>query len=482
MVYHISTSFSPIDDKLFEDKHCPLTKIKEDEIADSAEKMAALMKDFSGKKNPDPNKRRPSTIPAGYTYLAQFIAHDLSFNTTSLPSNSEKTPKNLRSPRLDLDSIYGNSPSTHPHLYTFKKNHVLFKFGKKICKSKSHFIEVEIYDLPKHEGISIIPDPRNDEHLLLSNIHLSFMLYHNQQTKSILGSKKGKKLSPFEIFYKAKKKVLKAYHKIIYNDLLKKLIPENLIKEEAQIIRNRVKIYDHTESFIPLEFSFAAFRFGHSMVKNEYNFPYYGQDETNPESLLNPKKDIGYLNFSKFFFDVRTKNVNFANQITPWITENLNEFPISQFNKTQGLVKINLTKKNLQAGMLVHLQSGQSIAKELNIDKDSIYSVDFLGDLSFSISTNPDKKYYFKEHTPLWLYILYETYLINKEGRKLNDFYEDKLGPVASKIILKVILSLLNLTSDLLSLEKGKLTMYKFLKEELGVENGLVKKRKKKKK
>src|SRR2546423_527657 len=47
-----------------------------------------------------------SNIPSGYTYLGQFIAHEITFdNTQDLPT-VEPDPQNLRSPSIDLDSLY----------------------------------------------------------------------------------------------------------------------------------------------------------------------------------------------------------------------------------------------------------------------------------------------------------------------------------------------------------------------------------------
>src|SRR5215204_6179332 len=67
--------------------------------------------------NPEKYCRQPagpsppdSDIPSGYTYLGQFITHEITFdNTQDLPP-VEPDPTNLRSPSLDLDSLYGAGP------------------------------------------------------------------------------------------------------------------------------------------------------------------------------------------------------------------------------------------------------------------------------------------------------------------------------------------------------------------------------------
>ena len=73
----------------------------------------AMTEETAGDKegdNPD--------IPAGYTYLGQFIDHDMTFDTTAL-SEQPRDPQaifNFRTPQLELDSLYGTGPSGMPHL------------------------------------------------------------------------------------------------------------------------------------------------------------------------------------------------------------------------------------------------------------------------------------------------------------------------------------------------------------------------------
>ena len=57
------------------------------------------------------------TLPAGYTYLGQFIDHDLTLDLTPLGDGPGGVISNFRSPRLDLDSLYGLGPGGTPFLY-----------------------------------------------------------------------------------------------------------------------------------------------------------------------------------------------------------------------------------------------------------------------------------------------------------------------------------------------------------------------------
>jgi hypothetical protein len=59
-------------------------------------------------------------IPAGYTYLGQFVDHDITFDPTSSLQrrNDPEQLHNFRTPRFDLDNIYGRGPDDQPYLYS----------------------------------------------------------------------------------------------------------------------------------------------------------------------------------------------------------------------------------------------------------------------------------------------------------------------------------------------------------------------------
>src|SRR2546427_448502 len=68
-----------------------------------------------------------SGISAGYTYLGQFIDHDLTFDPAS-SLERQNDPDGLvdfRTPRFDLDCIYGRGPDDQPYLYRRDGLHML---------------------------------------------------------------------------------------------------------------------------------------------------------------------------------------------------------------------------------------------------------------------------------------------------------------------------------------------------------------------
>ncbi|MGY2052014.1 hypothetical protein [Methylobacterium sp. JK268] len=78
---------------------------------------AMVAKPDSVKDGPDPEE---SGIPAAYTYLGQFVDHDLTFDPAS-SLQQQDDPEGLvdfRTPRFDLDCLYGKGPDDAPYLYS----------------------------------------------------------------------------------------------------------------------------------------------------------------------------------------------------------------------------------------------------------------------------------------------------------------------------------------------------------------------------
>lgn len=76
------------------------------------------------------NIHQPDTgLAAGFTYLGQFIDHDLTFDPVSqLGVNTDpNTLQDFRTPRFDLDNVYGAGPNDAVFLYDEKdRKHLLF--------------------------------------------------------------------------------------------------------------------------------------------------------------------------------------------------------------------------------------------------------------------------------------------------------------------------------------------------------------------
>jgi hypothetical protein len=220
--------------------------------------------------------RRTSRIPAGYTYLGQFVDHDLTFDKTTVMLGERVTPAQLlqaRSPSLDLDSLYGAGPQD-PASAAFYEDDVHLKMGRTDAidpdPSKQGF------DLPRRTSgpaarrrRAVIPDPRNDENLAVAQTHLALIRFHNRVVDTLPSS-----VPQAQRFLSARETVVKHYQWLLRHDYLPRICGPGVVSD---VFRNGRKAFEVGASptavpTMPIEFSVAAFRLGHSMVRDEYNW------------------------------------------------------------------------------------------------------------------------------------------------------------------------------------------------------------------
>ncbi len=156
-----------------------------------------------------------SGIPALYTYLGQFIDHDITFDPVSLLTRF-KDPDGLvdfRTPALDLDNVYGRGPGDQPYLYT--PDGRFFALGEKLTGSKH-----AATDLPRFNGRALIGDPRNDENVIVSQLQGLFLQFHNRFAKD------NAKLR----FDRVQKKVRFHYQYMVVNDFLPRIVSADVLE------------------------------------------------------------------------------------------------------------------------------------------------------------------------------------------------------------------------------------------------------------
>src|SRR5882762_7467249 len=122
-------------------------------------------------------------VPAGYTYLGQFIDHDITFDPASSlqQQNDPDALVDFRTPRLDLDSLYGRGPDDQHYMYSGNK----FRLGRKLFEGT---VPTNVRDLPRfndpndQDGAkrALIGDKRNDENVIVSQLHAAMLQFHNR--------------------------------------------------------------------------------------------------------------------------------------------------------------------------------------------------------------------------------------------------------------------------------------------------------------
>ena len=94
-----------------------------------------------------------SDVPAGFTYLGQFIAHDLSFSEGRPELGVPMLKRELvlgRSPALDLDSLYGDGPEDQEAEGSYEADRVHLRVGS--TTAAAGFGELPGHDLPRHDA------------------------------------------------------------------------------------------------------------------------------------------------------------------------------------------------------------------------------------------------------------------------------------------------------------------------------------------
>ena len=221
------------------------------------------------KDGPDPEEN--ILVPAGYTYLGQFIDHDLTFDSTSsLDPTSGVVPTNLRTPRFDLDCLYGDGPAAQPFMYDEEK--LLFKNDPSSPGPRDPAGQ----DLLRNPlGRAIIGDKRNDENSIVSQIQLAFVKYHNAVVDELNQQDPECWNAPNKLFESARNEVRWAYQKIIVEDFLPRIIAaevlEDLKGDDSEARKDHYLLYtEDKRGTLPREFVAAAYRFGHSAVRTGY--------------------------------------------------------------------------------------------------------------------------------------------------------------------------------------------------------------------
>jgi hypothetical protein len=219
-------------------------------------------------------------LPSGYTYFGQFIDHDLTFdNTSSLnpadkvgPGKKDRVIVNLRTPRFDLDSLYGDGPDAQPFMYDDDGASLLLKDGfENQCQSSFDQAHQDLLRSPN--GRAIIGDKRNDENSIVSQIHLTFIKFHNAVVAKLKMTKPD--LQGTGLFQEAMREVRWAYQLLVIEDFLPRIVQDKVLEDfKGKSIGDRKHRYalytEDKRANLPLEFVGAAYRFGHSGVRFGY--------------------------------------------------------------------------------------------------------------------------------------------------------------------------------------------------------------------
>jgi hypothetical protein len=434
-----------------------------------------------------------SDISALMTYFGQFIDHDITLELASadLPTLTDpgltplpldqirNTLRNARSATLDLDSVYdlpaprdGDkmvlgtvSPIGNPNP----------PFARPAGKD-------DFNDLPRGprtadpatDRAANIGDPRNDENTIVAQFHLAFLRAHNRLV-DLWGS-----------FTEPRRVMRQHYQYLVIHEFLMKVCDKQIVKD---ILKDGTKFFKPFEEpfFMPLEFAVAGYRFGHTMVRNDYdfnvNFNNHGGVPASLAFLFTFTALSGQLGFPGGEFDTLPEN-----WIIEWenFTGNNPRSKARRFDtrlanpglfalrKSDGVPEMGLgamlAVRNLLRSYLLRMPTGQAVAAAMNItpltpgeleEVASEVPASAGGESQVDVLRSSG----FNQRTPLWYYILAEA---ASKGKGKH------LGPLGSTLVAEVLIGLIfksensilrnKIWEPTLPIKHGKFTIEDFLR------------------
>jgi hypothetical protein len=431
--------------------------------ADLAAAMQNPTPDLPGTDRGTPDDS--STLPAEYTYLGQFIDHNLDFDETVQPSANvnPSTLTNFESFRFDLNNVFGDGPSVDPQMYASDHTHLLMQ-GTPGTPQTDGFPTVTgnggVFDLSRNaDGTANLVEPRDDENQILSQIAASLVAFYNHFVNQGMN------------YAQARQMTENYWQEIVLTDVLPAYVGQNTINKYLQYTPSG-QAHVNTPNlpnanYTPIEFSVGAYRFGHSLVRDNYhindifptdvdiddNVPIFnlnsfqigdlsgggplpapnGASTTTctATSLCEVSNPAGHQIQWKYFVPELDANpndpgINFARQTQPTISPALFNLPAEAIagcpdvadpvcNGTGDLIARDFARGNYDG-----LASGQAIAQALGCPVIPATSI------------NPTKDAVFNTGTPLIYYVL-------AEAKKANQV----LGCVGQSIVAQTFIQVL---------------------------------------
>lgn len=440
----------------------------------------------------DPVRDNPD-IPAGFTYLGQFVDHDITLDLTPLDDQAVDplSTQNFRTPALDLDALYGLGPALAPYMYgRDASGRITAKLLIGLTQASPGLGGTDIpageNDLPRSRfGRAIIGDERNDENLLVAQTHLAFLKFHNAVVDHLSSTRPA--LTGGELFDEARRITTWHYQWIVLYDFVERLTEPGIID---RIRRNGRRFFRfRSRPYIPVEFSAAAYRLGHSMVRESYNhnavfsgesgsfapgtlgllFHFTGKsggilgdlapEPSNDQPPLVRRLPSNWVIDWRRFFDFGTAPepgfaLNASRRLDPFVVPALHALP------GEAGPRAVLPFRNLRRGVILGLPSGQDVAKAMGVPPLA----------PADIAVGPDgaaaEAHGLHHKTPLWYYILKEALVLHAGKR---------LGPVGTLIVAETFLGLVhgdhdsflwrrrNWKPELQGTEPGRFTMVDML-------------------
>ena len=384
-----------------------------------------------------------STIESGYTYFGQFVDHDITLDVDSdiKIAQNARNLINYRTPNLDLDSIYGDGPAVDSFLYD--SDGVKLLLSDTIIGGANPAIPIMHFDLQRNNnGKAIIADPRNDENLFVAQMHMSIIKFHNVVVDAIRAEQPA--LTPDKLFTEAQKEARRHYQWVLFHDFLAKIIGTQKV---ADILKNGPSLMPEKKKFfMPVEFAVAAYRFGHSQIRDKYRFNqvFSNSDFFWAFRFTGTRVPSDWIiNWRSFFNVDGMQAANMARKIDTRVAFGMGALPGSA---PVGSLFATLSSRNLVRSMALRVGTGKAIARKLGAtpltDEELLKSPfptptpeqESLHQRTVAI-LNAENKLLLKK-PPLWYYVLKEAE-VKHQGNQLGEVGGAIVGEVFIRLLVQ---------------------------------------------
>lgn len=386
------------------------------------------------------SESQSSELPAGYAFFGQFLTHELSRGEQgTVAMQRGDLPQQLASVLLDGASLYGAGPELDPQLY--EQDGMRLRLG--LTATENELESPRPLDLPRPSGggVATLADPRNDSNLALAQLHVAMIHFHN----AVVARLHEQGHASEQIFAQAQIEVLRSLQAVAWYDFARRITRAETYEDALERSLGGYRARDwRTESDnpgMPLEFSVAAFRIGHSLISEQYNWneqhcegSEYGPAQMHDLFRMSGSLGMGgsarlpddwAIDWRRFVPAPRGVNnmmwptMQCSRPIDPFASAAMHHLP------PQIAALGSLPKLNLMRGDRVGLPDGEEVAQAMGLDAGHLAAPSAeAGSLEAVLASE------FSGRTPLWLYILREAQ--QKERGQT-------LGEVGSRIVLDTL-------------------------------------------
>ncbi len=367
------------------------------------------------------------TNPVGFVFFGQFVDHDVTLDVSSSLDgvNDPHETQNVRTPTLDLDCIYGTGPEAQPYLYHASGP---FKGVKLVTGADVGTGPHAADDLARVGDVALIGDFRNDENRIVSQIQLGMIRFHNRICDDLSSDHSGK-----DLYEEARRACTWHYQWSVVHDYLKGICGEGMI---SRILSEGRQYYRPKSPFIPVEFSVAAYRFGHAMVPMSVQtqqggslFELFGAVLGRGFSPITDARAV--TDMHEMFETHLGRTVQRAGRLDTKLASDLLALPAKVDPDGR-----SLATRNMVRGQSFLLPAGETVAREIGRSTTEIEQI--------SDAARADEPG-LRGGTPLWYYILKEADLIGRENLDGTREPGEGLGPVGATLVAETIIGLIEL-------------------------------------